>query len=293
MIKFVDTLEEARNVIVTFKTGPQSTKASAMRSLLDLKQTIQQYWHFHPHNNTRKPFEPTNPAFRSSHHLALTYHLVHIFIGRPFIFEAKESTHPTPLGKGQLAISDMRDTLVLDCVRSSLAVIDIIQILCDRSGLARASYTESSTLCAALMVLLAKRMDGPNEEVEEAIAKGKALLNKMLLGIYSGNQEKAAVEALEAAVSRLNRNAQKGQGGRSKTNYANFQNWIGNKDCGVHAISRDTVTADGRSDGSPNANLDHPPPVDVYGRPRFSQAEIDEMLVLPGLEDWFNFSVVD
>ncbi|KAL1600788.1 hypothetical protein SLS60_007176 [Paraconiothyrium brasiliense] len=291
MIRFVDALEEARAMIVTFKTGPQSSKASAMRSLLNLKQNIQQYWHLHPHNNTRKPFEPSNPAFRSTHHLALTYHLVHIFIGRPFIFEAKESTNTMPLEQGPSASSEMRDTLVLECVRSSLAVINIVQTLCDRSGLARASYTESSTLCAALMVLLAKGMDEPNEEVEEAIAKGKSLLDKMLLGIYSGNQEKAAVEALDAAVSRLQRNAQKGQIDRSKTvNYAHFQNWIGNKD---REVNRDAVALNGGSDVTSTANHDQSPALDVYVRPRFSQAEIDEMLVLPGLEDWFNFSYVD
>ena len=175
--------------------------------------------------------------------------------------------------------ADTYDTLVGECMQSALRVIDLCESLHASVGLARASYTESSTLCAALLALFAQRMRGPGDQLKAACDKGILLLRKILDGIYCKNQDKLAVEALAAAVFRVHREA-----GANGLTYTQFKNWAGQLG-GPHKEQNLANQHENYGEDTIQS-LPQPSSFDLFGIPSFDQSEIDGLSTFPGLDEW-------
>lgn len=85
-----------------------------------------------------------------------------------------------------------------------MSIISLLRILHETTGLARSSYTEFSSCRAALLVMLAQSVNGPQTlELKAAIDVGMQLIRRMAAGNVSTQSETSVIEALETAVRRL------------------------------------------------------------------------------------------
>jgi hypothetical protein len=150
-----------------------------------------------------RDLRPTNPLFRFNIHLALNYHLVHVFIGRVFIFTSQSYKLRRSLLKASSDPQKIVNELVSDCVESSLQILSLCQQLKDAIGIARASYTEFTTCRTAILVILTQRIHDRSGQLRDACDHGMSLLRHMSLGIYATYSDKPVIEAMEMAVRRL------------------------------------------------------------------------------------------
>lgn len=259
---------------------------SVLDSLLTLREGLARYWHALLEGTQHKDLVSDSVPCRSNIHLALTYHLVHIFVGRSFIFD-KFGPQPSDEDSSD-PWAEKRNRLVEGCIESALAVVGLCKSLHESQGLARGSYTESSTCCAALLALLAYRASSKIDTLESACKTGISFLQDLSTGIYSDNSEKAAVLVLESAVERL-RHVTADEATRPSTvsTYAQFKTWLS---------ARSHVESADYSHGS-NQYLNHPltlaqPTYDDHVRaPFLEQSEFEGLSIVPGLEDWFELSM--
>lgn len=174
--------------------------------------------------------------FRFNIHLALTYHLAHVFIGRSFIFASPHTDSPHTIPEqGPSEWSALRTSLVSGCVQSALDIVDLCQTLQDQAGLARASYTEFTSCRAALLVILAQRIYERNARLRKASEQGIELLRHMSLGFYAADSEKSAIQAMETAIQAMETAIRRlddgspsdkpGPAGSNVSAYDRFRNW--------------------------------------------------------------------
>ncbi|KAB2572688.1 hypothetical protein BFW01_g10330 [Lasiodiplodia theobromae] len=174
--------------------------------------------------------------------------------------------------------TEMRDELVNDCIRGALAVIDLCQTLDNEMGLARSSYTEFTSCCAALLAVLARRISVRNTRLQTACDAGIKLLKKMSVGVFSDSSEKLTVEALETAIHRLD-SCSVASPAASGVAYAQFRQWAMNRQhtqCNEPATPRQTTT------NTPQ-NADAMQGLYSFG--------LDDLSSLPGLDQWFEFGL--
>lgn len=263
-----------------------------------MKQSLSDYWLSLPDSVHCKDIAPTGPLFRVNVHLALTYHLIYIFMGRTFIFS------PTsPFGES-VAWSEVREVLVSSCVQSALAIVSLCQLLQNEIGLARASYTEFTSCRSALLVILARRIQTDNPELVDASEKGMQLINFMSVGLYSAAAEKAGIKAMGAAVQRLNRRAtrQNVEGTENASSaYNQFQHWAklwkGNMDRSSSSPSSNGGNGNGISSMS-NSISENQAPIasssfgdDLNNLFSTFPFEINEFASMSGLNQDFDFSI--
>lgn len=183
-----------------------------------------------------------NPAindrmFRSHLHLKLSFHLVEIFIGRPFIFSDKTEASPqasTPQTH-QPDRPSRRAALIDGAISAAVDVIGLCKLLHDKKGLARASYTEFSSCRAALLLLLAQSLREYEGKTGEVISLGIRLLKSMAMGNnVSTRSETSVIEAIETAVRKLHSRIAHDASGvvcdeleqeSSKAGYERFREW--------------------------------------------------------------------
>ncbi|KAF2180860.1 hypothetical protein K469DRAFT_729574 [Zopfia rhizophila CBS 207.26] len=237
----------------------------------------------------KRYLDPAKPLFRFNIHLALTYHLIHIFIGRSFILNSKISTSPGSSSDPQPADwKTTREGLVSDCIRSTVAVIGLCQTLHDEVGLARASYTEFTSCCAALLAVLAQRISAETP--------------KMSIGIYS-NSEKLTVEALETAIRRLQAD-RRGTKADSRSTvrqaYAQFRNWAALRQSKPMGLSSQTESQKGYlnpapqdlvppAGSAPESPLQERSNFGIY--PGYEQFDLGDFVSVPGLDEWFRYGL--
>ncbi|KIV85959.1 hypothetical protein PV11_01607 [Exophiala sideris] len=218
------------------KTMKRTTASgSSLDSIWRLKQDLHCYWQSLPSGTRCRDLTPHRQLFRLNTHLALTYHLAHIFIGRTFIFSFPQgSATVTPTSTQEQtrhSSSELRDDLVNGSIQSALSVVDLCQTLKNEGLLARASYTEFTTCWAALLVILAQRMHEPSARLRMASEQGLKLIKSMSLGIYGASAEKMAIEAMETALRRLDEGATTHQQGNPirgnpvASSYDQFRSW--------------------------------------------------------------------
>lgn len=186
-----------------------------------------EYWNKLPESIFCRDLNPAGPFFRPNVHLSLTYHLIRLFIGRAFIFDINSTETPVvEIRTNYTTWNEARTRLVADCMDSALSIVSLCQLLNDVIGLARASYTEFTSCRTAVLVILARRLQDNSPELQAASEKGLELLRYMSVGIYSASAEKAAINAMELAVGRLNSDANmNGHTHEANTAYENFRNW--------------------------------------------------------------------
>jgi len=207
------------NSRLALKNSDKTQRVKAFQNIIKVKERLQTYWHSLPDETYCRDLTSGSPLFRSNIHLALSYHLVHISIGRSFIFDESNIKTKDAEWLG------LRKELVDDCVASAIAVIDLCQILQDKGSLSKSSYTEFSSCCAAVLALVAKAVSDKSGQLQDVSKRGMELLRNMSTGVFSTSCEKRAVEGLEAAFNRLNHKEDE-SAKCDEAGYMQFRNWV-------------------------------------------------------------------
>lgn len=229
------TINEAHRSLWRKTMKKPTASGSVLDSIWRLKQELNDYWQSLPSETYCRDLTPNRQLFRLNTHLALTYHLAHIFIGRTFIFnfpQGSATVTPTSIPEQpRQSSSELRDDLVNGAIQSALSVVDLCQSLKNEGLLARASYTESTTCWAALLVILAQRMHERSARLRMASEQGLRLIKSMSRVIYGASAEKMAIEAMETALRRLDEGARTHQQanpireGPVASAYDRFRSW--------------------------------------------------------------------
>ena len=171
----------------------------------------------------------SSPLFRANAHLKLNYHLVQIFTGRPFIF--LESS-PSKDAGNTIPRQSRRAILVSDALEAAFDTIDLLELLYETTGLARASYTEFSSCRASLLLILAHSLNHSNERSRMAVRQGMRFIKAMSVGNnMSTKSEASLIETIEAAVRRIYSRRGSSSGGQGVGNqelhssYDRFKEW--------------------------------------------------------------------
>ncbi|KAJ0426819.1 hypothetical protein BJY00DRAFT_271027 [Aspergillus carlsbadensis] len=213
--------------ILRLRRCPRSRQDHLLRQLMNIRTELRRWWSSQPHEIHCRDLNPDGPLFRCNVHLELTYVTALIYMGRPFIFLLPQSRHLS----AHEAVGDTRAetvrTLTGDCIQSAIRIIELCQLLQDSVGLARISYTEFSSCRAALLALIAQRLNESSEPVSSALSRGMILIRQMCVGLESARSEVAVIEALERARQQLdNRSSSSDRGSTpSGSGYGQFQQW--------------------------------------------------------------------
>ncbi|CAJ0551621.1 Ff.00g056000.m01.CDS01 [Fusarium sp. VM40] len=225
MLRLTIFMEDARDGILGLKSNDKKRRAKAFQNIVELKERLNRYWQSLSEETFCRDLTPGKPLFRSNVHLALTYHLNHILIGRSFILEELNLNVNEKYIAG---CSGLQKELVNDCINSAVATIDLCQTLHNESSLSKSSYTEFSSCCAAVLALVAKYISDKDNKSKDACKRGMELLRGISTGVFSTSGEKHTVEGLEAAFDRLN-SGSKGydkDGMSDQDGYLQFRNWV-------------------------------------------------------------------
>ncbi|KAF4995672.1 hypothetical protein FGRMN_4982 [Fusarium graminum] len=225
MLKLTILMEDARDGVMALKSNDKMQRAKGFQSIAQLKERLRRYWQSLSEETFCRDLSPGRPLFRSNVHLALTYHLNHILMGRSFILDKLNiNTKET----SSTEWPELRKQLIEDCTNSATTIVQLCQTLQDQSNLSKSSYTEFTSCCAAVLALVARYISDKNNESKETCKKGMELLRGMSTGVFSTSGEKRTIEGLEAAFDRLN-HEHTGQD-ESKTlgqdGYLQFRNWV-------------------------------------------------------------------
>lgn len=205
------------------RKAPKTPKAFMLTPILQLGDALEKCWNGLPTVRFCRDLTASSPLFRFNIHLALTFHLVHVFIGRSFIWGLPRTAARSTEQDWEVR-SETRTKIVSSCIQSALEIINLCQMLQDTVGLARASYTEFTTCQAALLVILAQRVCERRSCLVNASAKGIELIKHMALGLYTASSDKSAIQAMQIAIERLdNQKAEKS--GESPSAYDQFREW--------------------------------------------------------------------
>ncbi|KAH7187195.1 hypothetical protein DER44DRAFT_857642 [Fusarium oxysporum] len=121
-----------------------------LQQVVGARNQLLMYWESLPGNIFGRDLYPRNPLFRHNAYLALSYHSIHIFIGRSFILE---KGHEVTISE-ELS-TEIKSALIASCVESALATIDLCQRIKDQAGLSRSSYIEFTSCHAVVSALVA------------------------------------------------------------------------------------------------------------------------------------------
>ncbi|KAF5677235.1 thiamine repressible regulatory protein [Fusarium heterosporum] len=225
MLKLTIFMEDARDGVMALKSNDKMQRAKAFQSIAQLRERLRRCWQSLSEETFCRDLNPGKPLFRSNIHLALTYHLNHVLIGRSFILDklnikTKETSSAEWI--------ELRKQLIEDCTNSAVTIVQLCQTLQEQSSLSKSSYTEFTSCYAAVLALVARYISDKDSESKETCKKGMELLRGISTGVFSTSGERRTVEGLEAAFDRLN-HEHKGQD-KSRTldqdGYLQFQNWV-------------------------------------------------------------------
>ncbi|KAF5011044.1 hypothetical protein FDECE_2851 [Fusarium decemcellulare] len=190
-----DIMEDARDTISKLK--------QVAKDALKVNQALEIWWDSLPEESYCKDLTPGQPLFRSNIHLALTYHLVHIFIGRSFMFDNSDA----------------------DQLESAITSIQLCQKLNDEFGLSKSSYTEFTSCCTAVVTLIAQRILNKTAEYGDICDQGITLLKTMSGGVFANakSSEKQGLEILEMALAKRGTSH---CGSPSLGGYDQFRTWV-------------------------------------------------------------------
>ncbi|KAL4875737.1 fungal-specific transcription factor domain-containing protein [Aspergillus karnatakaensis] len=219
-IKLGSWLGEVSETLTLLRSCPKRFIFEYLERLMETRTHIAEWWSSIPECTDTTP---KKPLFRQNCHLKLAYLLVYIYMGRPFIFadDWKGSQHSNQA-------NDPRVTLVQSCVQSALEILETLQCLADNTGLCRASYTEFSSCRAALLVILAERLNSRQlHRFEDELGRGMALIRRMAGG-SSNESEISYIQSLDAAIRQSSLTSQGDSipnNEREQSAYAQFKNW--------------------------------------------------------------------
>lgn len=284
-----ELMEDARDAILALKKADRAKFPVMAQNLLIVKQHLQTWWNTLPKETYCRDLSPGKPLFRSNIHIALTYHLVHIFIGRSFIFDEADPNHGAPAAYEWKIV---RDDLIADCVKSAAASIELCQVLQDDFGLSKSSYTEFTSCCAAVFALVARRIFTKDQVLKDLCNQGLTLLKTMSSGVFAKSCERRGLDILEMALHKLDGSHQE-TSLLHGTGYTEFRNWVamqqvvpGEAPRQDQALSRDDWAS---------GNVSNPGMAAPQGRmsnaSEFLSSTLADLSSLPGLEEWVQHSV--
>jgi hypothetical protein len=148
---------------------------------------------------------------RADMHSRLECCVLHMFIGRPFIFARHQNygvTTASPFTEAtQTRVMESQsewDFLVQDCVVAAEEAIRICHRLQTGSmGLARSSYTEYSSCRASLLVLIAYSICHRTNKFSDILRRGLDAIREMTSVGDSARSEVSLIETLESTLHRL------------------------------------------------------------------------------------------
>ncbi|KAM0722872.1 hypothetical protein Q7P37_001070 [Cladosporium fusiforme] len=297
MFQLTDWLGTISAAIQTIHDSPGQGKHASFENLFFTQQQYASWWRSLP-DYTSLPSSPS----RSMVHIHLSYHLNNVFLGRLFVFP--HAKKPGTVSQDQLQtnpISNMRLgsrslALAWEAVQSAQEIVGLCQKLHDTLGLARASYTEFSTCRAAVLTLLARKMEivsshddgqNPHLELKRFLSQGIDLVRVMACANVSAQSEVSLLVSLDTAIKRLDakRNTTDQQCatdvlGTTSRPYENFTSWALGMVGQSHLPSQET-----ESSQSATATLDFsewPCTADMW------DGEAQSLL---NVDDFFNFGV--
>ncbi len=310
MIQLTDLLESARTSVTALKRSRLEHQSSKLQSIVELKQRLQRYWKSTSENIFCRDLDPSKPLFRFNIHLALTYHLIYIFIGRSFIFTGgSHSMEAGPVDSTESSWNRAVEELVKECIQSAREVIDLCQLLRDQIGLAKSSYTEFTSCCTALLALLAYRISSRATGLQGPCSQGLHLLKAMSAGIFSNKAERLALESLEAAIQKLDRKSNPiSTPDSTRSAYQQFRDWALGRgempgDAGRMLLSNPSATVpdvDLQNRGRQSAQQ-IPLSLQEQERPQVQMLPSDDVMLqnfeleefgfVPGLDQWFQYGL--
>ncbi|KAL2836920.1 fungal-specific transcription factor domain-containing protein [Aspergillus pseudoustus] len=220
-IKLSSWLGEIAETLVLLRNCPKRFIPEYLERLMQIRTHVEQWWSSLPCCDTT----PGTALFRQNSHLRLAYLLIYIYMGRPFMF-----TDDWRDADSRAESAEPRVILVRSCVQSALEIIETLQLLASHTGLCRASYTEFSSCRAALLVILAERVNSQvTDRFEEELARGMALIRRMTGG-SSSESEISYLESLDAAIRQSSSLATSGADATQSSQeqpsaYAQFKHW--------------------------------------------------------------------
>ncbi|KAJ0417389.1 fungal-specific transcription factor domain-containing protein [Aspergillus carlsbadensis] len=214
-IKLSSWLGEVAETLSLLRNCPRHFITEYLERLMQIRTRLDEWWSSLPCRDTT----PGHPLFRQNAHLKLAYLLIYIYMGRPFLFtddwkdQRNESNEP-------------RGNLVQNCVQSALEIIATLQSLASHTGLCRASYTEFSSCRAALLVILAERLNlRTTHRYEEELTRGMALIRRMTGG-SSSESEISYLQSLDAAIRQSSLVSEDvSQSASRPSAYTQFKHW--------------------------------------------------------------------
>ncbi|RBR07279.1 uncharacterized protein FIESC28_10778 [Fusarium coffeatum] len=218
-------IEDARDIMLDWKATRQSQCIKTLQDIIEIRERHYNYWQSLSQETCCRDLTPGKPLFRSNVHLALTYHLFHILIGRSFVLDESDVKDKETSAAEWLRL---RKALADDCVNSAVATINLCQLLKEEGRLSKSSYTEFSSCCAAILVLVARCVSDKSRQLQDASKKGMELLREISTGVFSTSSEKSAVAALEAASERLilDSDEEASSAKLSDNGYRQFREWV-------------------------------------------------------------------
>ncbi|KAJ5994536.1 hypothetical protein N7451_010260 [Penicillium sp. IBT 35674x] len=230
MMTFIDLVSwtgEVADTLAKFKRCPKRLLPEYSGRLMHLRSKIRQWWSSRSIDAQGQDTTLQGRLSRQDCHMKLCYLLIYVYMGRPFIFNARRKED---LPENQTVERAQRSELVNDCVQSALEIIEVLQTLADDFGLCRASYTEFSSCRAALLVVLAESLNtGRTAKLQEVLNRGMTLIRQMTGGT-STQSEISYIESIETAVRQWSSNDESYDQDTSirqssTSAYATFKDW--------------------------------------------------------------------
>ncbi|RKL10769.1 hypothetical protein BFJ70_g16471 [Fusarium oxysporum] len=198
MVMLTNMLEHVSHTMSGLLDLEESQQIDKLQDVLDTRDQLLMYWDSLPNTIFGRDLCPHKPLFRHNAYLALSYHSIHIFIGRPFILETLlEENMSTRL------LSATKSKLITSCIESALATVDLCQSIKNQSGLSRSSYIEFTSCHTAVSALVAASILSQTTQWSKACRQGLALLKSMLGGVFSRSGGRKDLDRLEYAIDQL------------------------------------------------------------------------------------------
>ncbi|KAL4946495.1 hypothetical protein BDV06DRAFT_233089 [Aspergillus oleicola] len=203
-IRLSEWLGDVAETLTLLRNCPKKFIPEYMGRLIQLRTHIDQWWHSLP---STRDNAPGSLLFRQNAHLKLAYLLIHVYMGRPFMFATDSSQcHPHPArDPSSPSITTTPDqepkkALVQGCTAAALHTLSTLNTLSAHVGPCRASYTEFSSCRAALLVILADRFITRDlDRHTEELLQGMNLIRAMSGG-SSNESEISYLLALDKAI---------------------------------------------------------------------------------------------
>jgi hypothetical protein len=223
MVQLTGWLGDVADIVSRVDQCDQHSLATCVDQLMDMRRRYKQWW-----SNLDISRIPILQLNRYTAPLQLCHHLNLVYMGRSLIF-APSIRAESP--KSSLETRNAIAELVDDAEYSGYEIIDICAMLDESTGLAAASYIESSSCRAAVLVMLAQSLIGRCHLFRGKLQQGMDLIRKMERTQAESTSDTSAITSIYDAINALaphkrNQKYKKASSVvNSKGGFQSFQDW--------------------------------------------------------------------